>query len=189
MVKDGSLVFSIPFRENGDMEAEVLRAFGQGLRHLRELEGLTLEEMSERSGISKRHLIEIEQRGVNIGLLTLIRLAEGLERDVPTMWEGIFQPQGRKVEEFFALLRRRAVDGLVEVNVPRYAQEMGVSLSTIRRYLRRLAGQGRLRLYRRRTGRGRGAIYKVLKPKPNRPRRGRRGENMDGECKVSQGHY
>lgn len=160
------------------MEAEVLQAFGQGLRHLRELEGLTLEEMSEGSGISKRHLIEIEQKGVNVGLLTLIGLAESLERDVPTMWEGIFQ--GRKMEEFFALLRRRAVDGLVEVNVPRYAQEMGVSLSTVKRYLGRLEGQGRLRLYRRRTGRGRGAIYKVLKPRQKR-KKGRR----DGGCKVS----
>jgi len=165
------------------MEAEVLEIFRRGLRRLRELEDISLGEMSERSGISKRHLIEIERKGVNVRLLTLIGLAEGLERDVPTMWEGIFQSQGQEMEEFFIDLRKRAVEGLVEVNVSRYAQEMGLSPSTIRRYLRRLEEQGRLRLYRSRTGRGNGAIYKILKAGP----KGR--ERRNGGCEASWRRY
>jgi transcriptional regulator with XRE-family HTH domain len=153
------------------MEAGVLETLGRGLRRLRELEDLSLEEMSERSGISKRHLIEIERKGVNLHLLTLIRLAEGLERDLPTMWEGIFHEQGQRMEEFLAILRKRALDGLVEVNISRYAQEMGLSPSTLKRYLRRLEEQGRLRLYRHRTGRGNGVIYEV--PKVKRKRNGK----------------
>jgi len=145
---------------------DVLEAFGQGLRRLRKEGGLTLKEMSRRSGIGVRHLIELEHGRVNPRLLTLIQLAEGLEREVPEMWEEIFwkRIQGRKIEEFFAIMRRRAVGGLVEVNIPRYAEEMGVSPSTIKRYLKELLRQGRLHQYRYRTGRGNGVIYKVLKP-------------------------
>ena len=144
----------------------MLEAFGRGLRCLRESEGLTLEEMSKRSGLSRRHLIEIEQGKVNVRLLTLVRLAEVLERDVPTMWEEAFQTRisskERRLGKLLGLLRRRAHHGLVEVNIPSYAQELGVSKSTIKRYLRELERRGRLQMHRRRTGRGNGAIYRVI---------------------------
>jgi DNA-binding XRE family transcriptional regulator len=96
------------------------------------MEGLTLEEMSERSGISKRHLIDIEYGRVNPHFLTLLGLAQALERDIIDLLKQVFQ-EPEMLEEFLTKVRNRAVGGLVEINVPRYAQEMGLSPSTIKR--------------------------------------------------------
>ncbi|MFC5857187.1 helix-turn-helix domain-containing protein [Streptomyces chlorus] len=56
-----------------------LHAFGMHLRRLREAQGLTLEELAERSGMSFRGVVYIEHGNRNPSLTTLLNLARGLQ--------------------------------------------------------------------------------------------------------------
>lgn len=58
-----------------------LLAIGMQIRQLREERGYSLEQLAERSGLSFRGLIYIEHGRRNAGVLTLMRIASGL--DVP----------------------------------------------------------------------------------------------------------
>ncbi|WP_461112976.1 helix-turn-helix domain-containing protein [Streptomyces chlorus] len=49
------------------------------LRRLREAQGLTLEELAERSGMSFRGVVYIEHGNRNPSLTTLLNLARGLQ--------------------------------------------------------------------------------------------------------------
>jgi len=56
-----------------------LHAFGLNIRRLRERNGLSLEELAERAGLSFRGLVYIEHGRRNAGVLTIFKIAEGLE--------------------------------------------------------------------------------------------------------------
>lgn len=55
-----------------------LHAFGLNIRRLRERHGLSLEELAERAELSFRGLIYIEHGRRNAGLLTVLKIADGL---------------------------------------------------------------------------------------------------------------
>ncbi|MFE0576882.1 helix-turn-helix domain-containing protein [Streptomyces albogriseolus] len=66
------------------------------LRRLREAQGLTLEELADRSGMSFRGLVYIEHGRRNPSLTTLLNLAHGL-RVSPSSLLSIFD-DSHKVE-------------------------------------------------------------------------------------------
>jgi transcriptional regulator with XRE-family HTH domain len=56
-----------------------LHAFGLNIRRLREERGLSLEELAERAELSFRGLVYIEHGRRNAGVLTVLKIADGLE--------------------------------------------------------------------------------------------------------------
>lgn len=56
-----------------------LHAFGLNIRRLREQKGLSLEELAERAELSFRGLVYIEHGRRNAGVLTIFKIADGLE--------------------------------------------------------------------------------------------------------------
>ncbi|MEK9664682.1 MAG: cupin domain-containing protein [Candidatus Nanopelagicales bacterium] len=65
------------------MTAEVLveqlpSAIGRRVRDLRSSRGLTLDQLAENSGVSRRMIINIESGGANASIATLLRLASAL---------------------------------------------------------------------------------------------------------------
>jgi transcriptional regulator with XRE-family HTH domain len=63
---------------NGDPPDPRLLAIGLRIRALREERQLSLEELAHRSDLSFRGLIYIEHGRRNPGVLTLLKIAEGL---------------------------------------------------------------------------------------------------------------
>lgn len=55
-----------------------LHAFGLNIRRLREAKGLSLEELAERAELSFRGLVYIEHGRRNAGVLTVLKIADGL---------------------------------------------------------------------------------------------------------------
>ncbi len=53
-------------------------AFGQRIRKLRHAKGLTLEKLSELSGLHATYLGEIERGIRNPGVISIVRIARGL---------------------------------------------------------------------------------------------------------------
>ncbi|MET7550310.1 helix-turn-helix transcriptional regulator [Streptomyces sp. NPDC005500] len=66
-----------------------LHAFGMHLRQLREAQGLTLEELAGRSGMSFRGVVYIEHGRRNPSLITILSLARGLGID-PSLLLSVF---------------------------------------------------------------------------------------------------
>ncbi|WP_349636915.1 helix-turn-helix transcriptional regulator [Streptomyces mirabilis] len=62
-----------------------LHVFGMHVRRLREAQGLTLEELAERSGMSFRGVLYIEHGQRNPSLTTLLNLARGLKVSPSTL--------------------------------------------------------------------------------------------------------
>lgn len=58
----------------------LLRALGARLRTLRDAAGLTVTELAERSGLSRRHVTEAEAGRANLSLLKLAALSRALRR-------------------------------------------------------------------------------------------------------------
>lgn len=59
---------------------------GLNVRALREAQGLTLEQASERTTVAPKHLQKIEAGGINVTLVTLVRLAAGLKTSVHALF-------------------------------------------------------------------------------------------------------
>ncbi len=64
---------------------ELLRAVGSRVRHLRLERHLTLDELSARSGVSRRMITMLESGGANVSLGTLDKLAHALHCDFATL--------------------------------------------------------------------------------------------------------
>jgi transcriptional regulator with XRE-family HTH domain len=57
---------------------QLLNKIGKRIRDLRKHQGLTQEQLAEKSGLSYKYLGEIERGEKNSGILNLFRIAEGL---------------------------------------------------------------------------------------------------------------
>jgi transcriptional regulator with XRE-family HTH domain len=64
-----------------------LHAFGLNIRRLRERKGLSLEELAERSELSFRGLVYIEHGRRNAGVLTVFKIADGLELPAAALFD------------------------------------------------------------------------------------------------------
>ncbi len=55
-----------------------LKAFGARVKRLRKQQGLTQEALAERAGLSARYISRVELGDVNLGLIAILQIAEGL---------------------------------------------------------------------------------------------------------------
>lgn len=79
----------------GDPPEPRLLALGLRIRALREQRDLSLEELAHRSDLSFRGLIYIEHGRRNAGVLTLLKIAEGLGVSPAKLFEtGAPDPKG-----------------------------------------------------------------------------------------------
>lgn len=64
-----------------------LAIFGRTVRRLRKQRGLSQEELAARAGMHLNHLSTIERGERNCGILSLLKLARGLDVPVATLLE------------------------------------------------------------------------------------------------------
>jgi transcriptional regulator with XRE-family HTH domain len=80
-----------------DLEARagadsVTRAIGGRVRHGRNSRGWTLDQLAERSGVSRRMLVSIEQGAANPSIATLLLISDALGIGLPALVELDDQP-------------------------------------------------------------------------------------------------
>jgi transcriptional regulator with XRE-family HTH domain len=80
-------------------QEQVRADLGQRLRTMRKARGMTLEEVSERAGISTSALSKIENASLSVTYDTLLMLASALEIDVTTLFgdSDLARPGSRRV--------------------------------------------------------------------------------------------
>jgi len=74
-----------------DLPDPQLLAIGMQIRRLREERGYSLEQLAERSGLSFRGLIYIEHGQRNASVLTLLRIAAGLDVQASRLFDGLLR--------------------------------------------------------------------------------------------------
>lgn len=77
---------------------------GSNIQRIRKEQGLTLESLAERSGVSKAMLSQIESDKVNPTVLTIWKIARGLDVELDAILKGSWEPVRR-----FAVTRRQDV--------------------------------------------------------------------------------
>src|SRR5256885_16764229 len=65
----------------------VARAIGGRVRHGRNSRGWTLDQLAERSGVSRRMLVSIEQGAANPSIATLLLISDALGIGLPALVE------------------------------------------------------------------------------------------------------
>jgi transcriptional regulator with XRE-family HTH domain len=65
------------------------RMLGLRLRQLRQARELTLEAVAERADLDWKHLQKIEAGQVNVSLVSLVRVARGLDTSMEDLFVGI----------------------------------------------------------------------------------------------------
>lgn len=65
---------------------------GANIQRIRKEEGLTLDALAERSGVSKAMLSQIESDKVNPTVLTIWKIARGLEVELDAILKGSWEP-------------------------------------------------------------------------------------------------
>lgn len=78
-------------KESARYQAE-LRALGRRIRALRQARSWTLEQAAEASDIDLKHWQKVESGLINITMVTLVRIAEGLGEPIGSL----FKPAKRK---------------------------------------------------------------------------------------------
>jgi transcriptional regulator with XRE-family HTH domain len=78
------------FMGQSDLEAgtradSISQAIGGRVRQGRSSRGWTLDQLAERSGVSRRMLVSIEQGSANPSIATLLRLSDALGIELPTL--------------------------------------------------------------------------------------------------------
>ena len=68
---------------------------GSNIQRIRKEEGLTLESLAERSGVSKAMLSQIESDKVNPTVLTIWKIARGLDVELDAILKGSWEPARR----------------------------------------------------------------------------------------------
>ncbi|MFW5742937.1 MAG: helix-turn-helix domain-containing protein [Spirochaetota bacterium] len=68
---------------------------GSNIQRIRKEEGLTLDGLAERSGVSKAMLSQIESDKVNPTVLTIWKIARGLEVELDAILKGSWEPARR----------------------------------------------------------------------------------------------
>src|SRR5262249_60524288 len=86
-----------------DLEARagadsVARAIGGRVRHGRNSRGWTLDQLAERSGVSRRMLVSIEQGSANPSIATLLLISDALGIGLPALT----MPDAGMLEDFLA---------------------------------------------------------------------------------------
>jgi len=74
----------------------ITRAIGGRVRHGRNSRGWTLDQLAERSGVSRRMLVSIEQGAANPSIATLLLISDALGIGLPALVE-IDHPSGLRV--------------------------------------------------------------------------------------------
>ncbi len=64
----------------------LIAAFGKRVREIRKGQSMTMEQLAERTGLSKRQIIRVELGEVNPKLSTICALAEGLGIEVSELF-------------------------------------------------------------------------------------------------------
>jgi transcriptional regulator with XRE-family HTH domain len=87
----------MPYMRQSDLEARagadsVARAIGGRVRHRRNRRGWTLDQLAERSGVSRRMLVSIEQGAANPSIATLLLISDALGIGLPALVELDDQP-------------------------------------------------------------------------------------------------
>lgn len=77
--------------------ASVARAIGRRVRAGRVEHGWTLDTLAQRSGVSRRMLVNVEQGSTNPSIATLLRLADALGIGLPTLVDTADDRPGRIV--------------------------------------------------------------------------------------------
>src|SRR4030081_2710643 len=80
----------MPYMRQSELEARagtdsVARAIGGRVRLGRNTRGWTLDQLAERSGVSRRMLVSIEQGSANPSIATLLRLSDALGIGLPAL--------------------------------------------------------------------------------------------------------
>src|SRR6516165_2085803 len=80
----------MPLMRQSDLEARagansVARAIGGRIRQGRTSRGWTLDQLAERSGVSRRMLVSIEQGAANPSIATLLRISDALGIGLPAL--------------------------------------------------------------------------------------------------------
>src|SRR5512135_3029875 len=65
--------------------SELVSVIGERVRARRHARGWTLDELAERSGVSRRMLVNVEQGTSNASIATLLRLSEALGIGLPAL--------------------------------------------------------------------------------------------------------
>ena len=64
-----------------------IKALGLQVRSLRLAKGLTLEEAAEKGDMDMKHWQKIEAGTINVTLVTLVRIAEGLQESLGKLFD------------------------------------------------------------------------------------------------------
>lgn len=64
----------------------LMAAFGKRVREIRKGRGMTMEQLAEKTGLSKRQIIRVELGEVNPKLSTICALAKGLGVEVTELF-------------------------------------------------------------------------------------------------------
>jgi transcriptional regulator with XRE-family HTH domain len=71
------------------MRTSIQTVFGNHIRQLREQAGLTIEQLSEKSGFSNHRLRAIERGEINLNLGTTLILAMSVDTTLPDLFSGV----------------------------------------------------------------------------------------------------
>jgi transcriptional regulator with XRE-family HTH domain len=82
------------------------KRLGRRLQRLRRLRGLTQEQLAERIDINPKYLSSVERGEENPTLDLLLRLAEGLQVELPELFQ--YAPEGESRDRL-----RQKVEGLI----------------------------------------------------------------------------
>jgi transcriptional regulator with XRE-family HTH domain len=69
------------------MRTSIQTVFGNHIRQLREQAGLTIEQLSEKSGFSSHRLCAIERGEINLNLGTTLILAMSMDTTLPDLFQ------------------------------------------------------------------------------------------------------
>ncbi len=72
------------------------RALGLQVRAFRQAKGWTLEQAAEKGDMDLKHWQKIEAGTINVTLVTLVRLAEGLGETMGSLFGTPVAPKGRR---------------------------------------------------------------------------------------------
>jgi len=64
------------------MSSNARRIFAQRLRHIRQIKGLSQEELADRAGLHRTYVGSIERSERNVSIDNMERLAKALEVDI-----------------------------------------------------------------------------------------------------------
>jgi transcriptional regulator with XRE-family HTH domain len=80
-------------------EEAVLAAFGRAVRQRRNELGISQEELAFRTGLHRTYIGGVERGERNVGLINVVRIAEGLEMVPSALAKSVDQPRSPRRSE------------------------------------------------------------------------------------------